>query len=368
MTKILIIENEPAILNSVVEALELEGFTVLGAPSGEEGLATAPQFQPDLIISDIVMPGIDGYTVLITLRQDPAMAQIPFIFLTAKAHRTDIRTGMNLGADDYLTKPFTIEELMNVVNTRLEVSANRRRHYEAQLENLRSNVIYSLPHELRTPLTGIIGYTNLLLEDIRSLDPKSIIEIVESIHLSSERLHRVMENYLLYAQLAMLISENRQIETPGSLRVADVDLFVAECATNIAQRYQRQADLQTTVPDAPLDISFDNLHKIIFELVDNACKFSPIASPITVDGAIEEGFFVLRVADQGRGMTPEQIQNIGAYMQFNRRIFEQRGVGLGLVIAKELTYLHGGKFEIESQANSFTRVKISLPLRPQNVA
>src|SRR5688572_32163520 len=120
MTRILVIEDENAILENVMEILEMEGFKVSGAKNGREGVQTAFQVQPDLIICDIMMPELDGYQVFMELQSDPATSMTPFIFLTAKADYKDFRHGMELGADDYLTKPFVPAQLLNAIRTRLE--------------------------------------------------------------------------------------------------------------------------------------------------------------------------------------------------------------------------------------------------------
>ena len=120
MKRILIIEDEPAMLANLRDILELEGFEALTAPNGLLGLATARQEKPDLILCDILMPLLDGHGVLEGLRKDRATAKIPFIFLTAKGEHADIRAGMNLGADDYLVKPFKVADLLEAIEARLE--------------------------------------------------------------------------------------------------------------------------------------------------------------------------------------------------------------------------------------------------------
>jgi DNA-binding response OmpR family regulator len=120
MKKILVIEDEEPVRMNIVELLELEGFDVLEAENGRIGLRLAQTESPDLIISDANMPELDGYGVLSALRQNPKTVAIPFIFLTARAEKVDMRQGMRLGADDYLTKPFTLNELMHAVSSRLE--------------------------------------------------------------------------------------------------------------------------------------------------------------------------------------------------------------------------------------------------------
>lgn len=120
MKKILVIEDEPSVRANIIELLEAEEFQAIGAANGIIGVMGALEYLPDLIICDVMMPELDGYGVLATLRQDPTTATIPFIFLTAKADKSDLRQGMELGADDYLTKPFTSAQLLKSIAARLE--------------------------------------------------------------------------------------------------------------------------------------------------------------------------------------------------------------------------------------------------------
>jgi DNA-binding NarL/FixJ family response regulator len=125
MTELLLIEDDPTMLELLATALEFEGFTVHRAPDGPTGLGLARLHRPDLIVCDVMMPGMDGYTVLATLRSDPALAPVPFIFLTARGEKKDLRLGMVSGADDYLTKPVAIDELLAAIHSRLARHAER---------------------------------------------------------------------------------------------------------------------------------------------------------------------------------------------------------------------------------------------------
>jgi DNA-binding NarL/FixJ family response regulator len=120
MTAILLIEDEATMRELTATALELEGFTVLQAAAGATGIELARRHRPALILCDVMMPGMDGYEVLAALRADPALAAIPFIFLTARGERKDLRLGMVSGADDYLTKPVALDDLLAAIHTRLE--------------------------------------------------------------------------------------------------------------------------------------------------------------------------------------------------------------------------------------------------------
>jgi DNA-binding NarL/FixJ family response regulator len=132
-TKILLIEDEPQMRDNLQTVLELEGYEVLAAADGIRGLELAQLESPQVVLCDITMPGIDGYQVLATLRANPETATLPFLFLTAKSRKPDIRSGMNLGADDYLTKPISVPDLLGAIQARL-----RRAHEQQSLPQLRS--------------------------------------------------------------------------------------------------------------------------------------------------------------------------------------------------------------------------------------
>ncbi|WP_013322474.1 response regulator transcription factor [Gloeothece verrucosa] len=136
MTRILLIEDDDLNCTLLQECLESEGFHIISAENGLQGLQQARQHLPDLILCDIMMPELDGYSVLLQLRQDPITAFIPFIFLTAKTTKAEQRRGMELGADDYLTKPLTAEEVIAAVEARLERKAMLERCYFAKCHNI----------------------------------------------------------------------------------------------------------------------------------------------------------------------------------------------------------------------------------------
>lgn len=138
MTRVLIIEDNDDIRENVVEILELSGYTVYAAPNGKTGVELAVKQLPDIILCDIMMPEMDGYGVIEALNNHPQTRATPFIFLTAKAERTDIRRGMELGADDYLTKPFDDTELLNAIESRLKKKEVQQLFYGKTAEKLDS--------------------------------------------------------------------------------------------------------------------------------------------------------------------------------------------------------------------------------------
>jgi len=135
MTKILIIEDEPAMRANLADVLELEGFQPVTAANGREGVAVARCERPDLILCDVLMPELDGHGVLAALRNEPQTARIPFVFLTAKGERGDVRAGMDLGADDYLIKPVPLDELLGAIRARLERARKHQVEFKAEFKS-----------------------------------------------------------------------------------------------------------------------------------------------------------------------------------------------------------------------------------------
>ena len=363
--KVLIIDDTEEIRMLISESLKLYGFTPLVASDGEQGIAMAREHLPDLIICDIRMPKVDGYATLTTLRDGEATATIPFIFLSGATEKMDMRRGMELGADDYLTKPFTHKELMAAVNARLEKQADLQRQSEKKLDELRGNITMALPHELRTPLNGIMGLASLMIDDHASMPPNEVLESAKFIHESALRLHRLIENFLVYSQIQMMAHGAKRIEISDSLPPIQADDIIKEVASAVAKRFDRSKDLDLLLARSSLFLPVDNFRKIVEELVDNAFKFSERDRPVHVIVEIAGGMFHLYVSDHGRGMTPEQLSNVGPHMQFDRKKFEQQGSGLGLVIAKNLTELLGGTFSLQSKAGHETTARISFPVTGQ---
>ena len=135
MTKILIIEDEPAMRANLADVLELEGFQPVTAANGREGVAVARCERPDLILCDVLMPELDGHGVLAALRNEPQTARIPFVFLTAKGERGDVRAGMDLGADDYLINPVPLDELLGAIRARLERARKHQVEFKAEFKS-----------------------------------------------------------------------------------------------------------------------------------------------------------------------------------------------------------------------------------------
>jgi diguanylate cyclase len=189
MYKILVIEDERVIRNNLLKLLSAEGFESIGAENGNQGLQLAQSEQPDLIICDILMPGLDGYEVLKALQQNPKTASIPFIFLTAKAERSDWRQGMNLGADDYLTKPFTRAELLAAITSRLQKKVSLTEQHTRQLKRAEDRLNYLIRYNHLTNLPNRI----LLQERLSQLlsQPDARFHPIPLLVLGFEQLNQI---------------------------------------------------------------------------------------------------------------------------------------------------------------------------------
>jgi len=361
MKKILVIDDDQDIREQVIKVLQYEGFQTMSADNGRIGVKLAKKHLPDLIICDVTMPEVSGYRVLADIRSNPMTENTPFIFLTGMASQEQVRRGMRLGADDYLTKPFNADELFAAIQTRLE----RQAASQKQIETLRKNLSGMLPHELRTPLTGLLGFAQYLTTYAKDLakDPVEIEEVGKALYDSAMRLHRLVENYLLHAELILMEQtpakqdywrqQTMPILTKG---------IVPMMARRTLERFGRENDLHLELGEGTIYMAEEHFAKILDLLLDNACKFSEEGAPILLASRIEHRRWFLSITDFGRGMTEEHIAMVGAYMQFDRDRYEQQGAGLGLAIVQKLLDFYLGDLKIESIPNQNTIVTISLPV------
>lgn len=362
MAKILVIEDEESIRENILDLLEAENFEGIGAINGKVGIKLANEQIPDLILCDMMMPEVDGHGVLKALRAEPLTATIPFIFLTAKAEKSDVRMGMELGADDYITKPCTPQELLKAIAIRLEKQKTISRQSQKTLDELRTNISMSLPHELRTPLNAILGFSELILSEYQVLEESDILEMIGQIQTSGHRLYRLIQNFLLYAELEIAATNPELLKEMRNSEFSCVKSLLTQKARQQAKHANRTDDLQLNLHDSSVAIDSVRLAKIVEELLDNAFKFSLEGTPVVLSTLVENQTFILSVKDQGRGMTADQIAQLEAYRQFDRKIYQQAGLGLGLAIVQRLAELHGGKFKIESLPQQETIVCVSLPV------
>jgi two-component system sensor histidine kinase/response regulator len=361
MKKILVIDDEEWLREMIHLALKQRGFEVIESNNGADGIEKARLELPDLILCDINMEKVDGYLTLASLRNEAPTAAIPFILMTGLADNAGMRHGMELGADDYLAKPFTTDALYAAVEARLKKAQTVRDEAERKLAHLRDNISLMMPHEMRTPLNGILSNAELLAQSAATLKTSEISEIGQEIFKSSQRLERLIENFLIYAQLELIAADPKNVNALRIGKTEHSDSHIREHATSQSLQTNRAKDLTLDLADVTVPMATEYLAKITDELVHNAFKFSEGGTPVKV--TLKEAFnsVVFTVKDQGRGFSTEQIAQIGAYMQFERKMNEQQGLGLGLTIAKRLVELHGGVFSIEGKKGEGATITAKLP-------
>lgn len=363
-TKILVIEDEISIRLGTTTLLGTSGlFEVQEAENGKIGVDIAAAFKPDLIICDVNMPELDGYGVLESVRSNSQLEQTPFIFLTANATKQDIRRGMESGADDYLTKPFKRDELFNAVNKRLEKARLQREAAERRIGELRSTLSQSLPHELLTPLIGIIGSSDILLHHAADLTTDDIRESGAQIKESALRLQHTIENFIVLSHMNLAATNPVTVAAMQAETTTMANSLIPEIAAKQCRLHNRpSSSVRYTAIDSPaIAISEQLFWKAVEEVISNAVKFSEPDSEILLTESQTETAWSLTVTNMGIGLSDEQIQHIGAFMQFNRSVNEQQGSGLGLAIASVICSIHNGSLDITSIPNEQTTVTITFP-------
>jgi two-component system, sensor histidine kinase and response regulator len=362
MKKIAVIEDDVIVRETIIERLTEAGYFVVSAENGLNGIELIREQQPDLVLCDVMMPNLGGFGVLEYVRKDPATELIPFIFLSALSDKSDLRRGMLSGADDYLTKPFSKEELLNAVSVRLQKQQSFDQRMHDALEKFRDSLSRSLPHEFLTPLNSILGISHLLRDHMNDFGQAEVGEMLGNIHQAGQRLLRLVQNYLRFAELESLRNDEARRREVQSQEMAHPDQVLRETVESVAARAGRARDVTVRAEVAQLRIDARDFEKIIEELADNACKFSLDGTKIDVQGTVAETFYEITVIDRGRGMSDQQVESIGAYTQFDRSQFEQPGVGLGLAIVHAITEMHGGLLRIESEQGKYTAVNVLIPL------
>jgi CheY-like chemotaxis protein len=313
---------------------------------------------PDLIICDIMMPGLDGFGVLQKLRENPGTAMIPFIFLTAMAANPDCRRGMAEGADDYITKPYEVSALIGSVYRRLEKRRRQLEENRRHAEEVSLAVATAVPPEILQAVESITTVTQLVALKYADQDPQ-VAAMQQVVAQTCVRLRRMLRRMHLYGQLPQLYAKRFELTPAGAETPASA--VIEKAAREVCRNWNREADLTMELAAASLNIGEEYLLLLVEELVDNACKFSVPGSAIAVQGAGQRGLWTLTVSSQGKGMSQDQVDRIGGFKQFWQGSQKPQGLGLGLALVQGVARLHSCEFAIQSEAAA-TTVNILFPL------
>lgn len=366
---ILVVDDNAALLRSIERVLRMEGYQVCTAHDGDEALALLEQSGtlPDLIISDVAMPRMDGFTFFQHVRQRREWLPIPFVFLTARDQEADLRTGYALGADDYLVKPLDQVRLLLIIENKLQRRDQLAQHLANQqqaLEAVRHNLALLVAHELRTPLVSITMVSEMLANDLERMTVEQVRELLTLMQGGSMRLNRLVHQMELSVQLQMGLLQ-REI---GQLaRVVDLSAIVAE-AMALAGRWdyrQRQIRLivQGEIPAVTVRVERLSMVHAIAEVLHNGIMFAPQGSQVLIEAWQQGGKAWLAVTDSGPGIPLDEIERIfEPFYQIDRARFEQQGIGMGLALAKSILAGHGGTIAVDTQYTRGTRMVLSLAL------
>ncbi len=363
--RILVVDDHEPLLVAIRGILEGEGYAVFTATNGARALQMMEEVYPNLIVADIMMPRMDGYGLYEAIRNQSEWVTIPFIFLTAKAEKADRLKGKDMGAEDYLTKPFDPQELVVAVRSRLGRARDIQEVAEARFDQLRQQIVNVLGHELRTPLTYVRGYTELALEDVPSLSSDQVQEFLLGIKRGADRLYRLVENLLLLVQL----DTGRTAEEFRVLVCVHRDLGAT--LDVVIHQHERQAAAQgvTLELEAEPNLPPVRLCEPLFvdalgRLVDNGIKFSrDEGKQVTVSARAADGWLEVTVADEGVGIHAKELPHLfERFRQIDRETMEQQGTGLGLALAQELIHLHDGEITVESTPGVGSTFTIRLPV------
>lgn len=362
---ILVVEDHRPLLMAVCEILESEGYDVLTAMDGVEALERMERSRPDLIVADIMMPRMDGYALYKTVRARPEWLAIPFIFLTARAEREDILKGKELGAEDYITKPFDPQDLVVTVRSRLRRAKDIHEATQVEFNQLKQQIITILGHELRTPLTYVSGYTDLALEESADLDPHAFQNFLLGIKRGADRLTELVEDllFLVYLDTGRAAEEFHMLARVHR----DVNLLVK----HVVNSYQEQADAKgvtLTVHLAqdlpPVQLYETYLIDALGRLVDNGIKFcKKEGHVVTVSTRQVDDWIEVIVTDDGIGIPQSHLPYLfERFRQVSRERMEQQGAGVGLTIARELIHLHDGDIVAASEVGVGSTFTVRLPI------
>lgn len=370
---ILVVEDDESLRTGIVDLLEYADYEVTAARDGAAALEKLEQMVklPNLIVSDIRMPRLDGYELLDAVRARPQWVAIPFIFLSAKGDKQDVRRGKLRGADDYISKPFEFEDLLVAIESSLSRHRQLNEVQEAHLDTIKRSILHIINHEFRTPLMYIVSYADLLADIPEFQHSADLRAYIQAILLGSERLSRLVENFLTLAEMESGMAQKIYERRHGPI-TAFGDMVQATVNDLKQWAEERQQDIRVTLvePLPTLDGDPTYLKIALREILHNAVRFSPEGSAITLTAHYdrEKDVIDVEVCDNGPGIPPEEHERLfDTFYQVNRADKEQGGAGAGLAIARHVAGLHGGWLTVNSEPGDGSCFNLYLPTaRAQN--
>lgn len=349
MAQILVIEDEQDIRENIIETLQLNGFDVQGAKDGERGLMLAKSTHPDLVICDIMMPGMDGFAVLAAMREDDSLAAVPFIFLTALADQDSMRHGMNDGADDYIVKPYATQDLVAAVHSRLRRAEAIMDEAHHQIDELHAHLYTLVENDLHTPVETISLVMDAIMAQLRSLEPSQLEDLLDTVRYGSKHLKTVVDRMTYIAQLDSGVLSAYSIREDGStILLRTVWLAALDMArTFVDDDGHIQVRIQEENPEAQVRGNIAALRHAFAEIIAFNLHHMGADGTVTLHqkATASQGWFTVMCTNRAKAM---HIANPEAHT--------------GLVLARRIIEVHGGVFTIDLQAKLGVVIHIRLPL------
>ena len=336
MVRVLVIEDEAPIRENIVETLELNQFEVLSVGNGADGVKLASEYHPDVILCDIMMNGMDGYDVLNVVRSTDHISLTPFIFLTAKSDRASMRYGMELGADDYISKPFTTDELLLAINTRIRRFVEVSEQASEDMQRTKKQLAHVISHELRTPLTSINMAVQLMSQQLDFLSKDDIQDLVMTLGNGTGRLNRLVEQMSLFVEVRSGLLTYEKVKRISH----DEPIWTLILgAINHAQHFiYREHNVQVNFEPTDNGVTISCFRSTIIhafaEIIANAITFSPEDGHVDITLKRYDKGIRICIQDYGDGMESNQIESaMEDFAQVDRDTREQQGIGIGLPLA-----------------------------------
>jgi len=361
---VLAVDDTPGNLRVLVEALSAAGLEVLVATDGVSAIETARYSRPDLILLDVLMPGIDGYETCARLKQEETTAQTPIIFMTALCETEEKVRAFEVGAVDYITKPFEQAELLARVNTHLTISRLRqdleKRNRELEdLNRLKNEFMGMAAHDVRNPLASVLACAELIETVADSMPPAKIKALIGQISTSSRRINAIITNLL---DVNAIDSGQRRLQLAACEFQPIVERVVEQ---NRHKARAKEIEIAFENGTGPLTGVIDETaaEQVLDNLISNAVKYSPSGTCVTVRVLAGEDCVAVAVQDQGPGISPEdQARMYGKFCRLTPKpTAGEPTTGLGLWIVKELTESMKGRIICESAVGSGTTFTVLWP-------
>lgn len=349
---VLVIEDDENVRQTLADIVELNGYRALAAPDGEAGLAIARRENPALIITDIAMPRMDGFALLAALRADPVLRPMPVIVITAKVDRAATRRGMELGADDFITKPFTEEEVLHSIQARLE---------KKDLLDELDAFAHTVAHDLKNPLASLGGRLELLEMMLGKADEAALRQHLNAATNAAFRLSTIIDELLL------LSGVRRQPVVPAPL---DMGTLVADAVDRLESLLQKQsarieqpAAWPAAVGHAPWVV------EVWSNYLSNAAKYGGPNPVIRLGGELRPGGRSTRFWVQDHGPGLDTATQASLFVPFSRiSTVRASGHGLGLSIVRRILDKLGGTAGVDSAPGAGARFWFELPASPASAA